>query len=156
MATFGRYLGTAALLAALSACTTASPPGDASSAPPTGSPGFRSVGGTWSVTLTVTGGSQVPVGTKLHGTMTLDAPADSNALDGALTLASGITGSIQGSQAGNGFVMTTAETAPCHSGSFDTPDGRANAAYTQLNATFKGRDCNGKLEATLAAVRQGP
>ncbi|HEX4823289.1 MAG TPA: hypothetical protein VFV19_03160 [Candidatus Polarisedimenticolaceae bacterium] len=145
-----------ALLALLAACTNVSAPTDSSSSspPPSGPGGPTSLSGTWDATLTVTGGNALPKGTKLTGTIVLVADTDTNALSGTLTLSNGIAGTIQGAQAGNGFVMTTTETLPCHSGSFDTPDGRVNDAFTQLTGTFDGRDCNGKLVAALAAVRR--
>jgi hypothetical protein len=149
-----RLAGLLAVLALPCACTSVSAPTEGTSPPPPGSPGPVGVSGTWNVTLTVTGGNSLPAGSQLGGTLTLDAAPDTNALNGSLTLSSGIAGTIQGSQAGNGFVMTTHETAPCHSGAFDTPDGHANDAFTQLAGTFDGRDCNGKLVASFVAVRR--
>ena len=148
-----RLVGLVGLLAATCSCTNVSAPTEQSSPPP-GSSGPTSLSGTWDVTLTVTGGNQRPVGSQLRGTMTLTAASDSNALDGTLDLGSAIAGTIHGSQAGNGFVMTTDETAPCHSGSFDTPDGHVDDAFTGLTGTFDGRDCNGKLVASLVGVRR--
>ena len=145
-----RIVGIAAAIALLSACATSlSPTGS-----PSPSPSNPSVEGSWAINLTVSGGSLLPKGSQLAGSMTLNVDSGTGAIGGTLTLANGITGAITGTESGQDFTLSTNETAPCHSGTFDTTDGLADVGYLQLTGTFDGRDCNGKLSASLIAMRQ--
>lgn len=145
-----RALGITAAILFLSACATSLSPTDS----PSPTPSNSSVEGAWAINLTVSGGSLLPKGSQLAGSMTLNVDSGTGAIGGTLTLTNGITGAITGAESGHEFTLSTSETAPCHSGTFDTTDGQADVGYLQLTGTFDGRDCNGKLSASFIAMRQ--
>ena len=104
MSTRGRILATLGLILSLAACNNVYSP--------TTNPTFSDVAGAWDVTFTVTGGSECPAGSMLGGSWTLTVNSGTGAIGGTLTLASGGTGTITGTEAGHHFVLTTNETAP--------------------------------------------
>jgi hypothetical protein len=139
-----KRLAFAGWVLSLAACTTGSP---------TMTPSFTNVAGTWDVTFVVTGGHELPINSTFAGSMVLNVDSATDGIAGTLTLASGWTGLINGHEIGNQFSLTTHETAPCGSGTFDTPDGHAGTEFMTLTGTFDGRDCNGTLQTSFTAVR---
>ena len=113
--------------------------------PPTGD-----VTGTWDVSMTVTGGTQAPVG--FHWTAVFTVVQSGSSVSGTGVTSSDTGGQVSGSVSGDDLDFTLAQTSPC----VGTYHGFAmvNAASNQMSGTYSGSDCFGTLQASFTATKR--
>ena len=131
-----------ALVVALTACG-----GGYSS--PTMSP-TPSVAGTWDAAVTVTGGTESPVGTRFSAVLAL-AQSGSN-VSGTFTTTTGSDGTVTGTVSGQVFTFTGTQTAPC-AGSF-SGTGTLGVYNTSMSGAYSGSDCGGTFQTTFTATKR--
>jgi hypothetical protein len=108
------------------------------------------VHGTWTATMTATGGTQAPSGTQFTVTLELvQAGAD---IVGTYSAEGGATGIVTGSISGQTVTLSATQSPPCD-GTYDSV-GTMNASSTSMSGTYSGSDCFGTLTATFTATKQ--
>jgi hypothetical protein len=106
--------------------------------------------GTWTATMTTTGGTQAPSGTQFTVTLHLtQAGAD---IFGTYSAQGGATGILTGTISGQTVTLNASQSPPCD-GTYDVV-GTMNSGSTSMSGTYSGSDCFGTLQATFTAVKQ--
>lgn len=106
------------------------------------------VSGNWVFTITVTGGSQLPVGTVFQVDVTYQQSEDGK-ITGRTVTEGGLTTDLQGKVCGTHVTFTLRQNEPCpgsFSGTAEITDGMF------LSGSYTGRDCHGTLEANISGV----
>jgi hypothetical protein len=122
--------------------------GDDGDGGPTG-PQNADIAGTWDALITVTGGTQGPVGTRFTAVINV-SQADAN-LGGSWSAPSG-SGPFIGSIAGRAVEFTLQQDVPCP-GSF-SGTGTVAASGEQIDGTYSGSFCAGTIDASFSAFRR--
>jgi len=123
--------------------------GGGSSNSPAPVPPTVDVTGTWDVSITSTGGNQVPVGS--HWTAIITTVQTGSSASGTF-VTSGGGGQVSGSVSGDDLDMTIAQTSPC-AGTYHGI-GMVNAASNLMSGTYSGADCYGTLETSFTATKR--
>jgi hypothetical protein len=123
--------------------------GGDSSGPAPGPPTVN-VTGTWDASMTITGGTQGPVG--FHWTAVFTVVQSGSSVSGTGVTSSGSGGQVSGSVSGDDLDITLTQTTPC-TGTYHGI-GMVNAASNQMSGTYSGADCNGTLQASFTAIKR--
>jgi hypothetical protein len=106
--------------------------------------------GTWDASMTVTGGTQAPVG--FHWTAVFTVIQSGSSVIGTGITSSGSGGQVSGSVSGDDLVITLTQTSPCNG--IYHGNGMVNAASNQMSGTYSGSDCNGTLQTSFTAIKR--
>ena len=106
------------------------------------------ISGKWIVTVTVTGGEQMPVGTEYYVIFTY--AQSGNNITGNYITEGGLTGQITGTVNGRNFTFTLTQNNP-YPGTF-SGSGTVNESEDQISGSYTGSDTNGTNEAEFTAV----
>ncbi len=117
---------------------------------PTG-PDNASVAGTWDIVVTITGGTQGPVGTQFSATFTL--AGSGTHVTGTFATVGGLSGQITGSVSGQVFTFSVAQGQPCP-GTFNGSSTVSSSGAT-MSGSYSGSDsCAGALSSTFTGTKR--
>lgn len=108
--------------------------------------------GTWTMNVTVTGGSQLPRGTQFTATVEFQQ-SDDGEIAGTTRAEGGLTANLTGRVCGSEIEFTLTQNAPCP-GTFRGTGILQNGFH--FTGSYSGRDCNGTMEADVEAMVQSP
>jgi len=106
------------------------------------------VTGTWDTSMTVTGGTQGPVG--FHWTAVFTVIQSGASVSGTGITSSNTGGQVSGSVSGDDLDFTLTQTSPCAG----TYHGIGMVNGNQMSGTYAGGDCGGTLQASFTAVKR--
>ncbi|MBN2201092.1 hypothetical protein JW777_03995 [bacterium] len=115
-------------------------------------PPAYNLSGTWSMNVTVTGGSQLQAGTQFE-VMAVIAQADGGEFTGSTQTEGGLTAELSGKVCGSDIVFTLTQNAPC-AGTFRGTGSLQNGFF--FTGSYSGKDCNGTLAADVEAMITTP
>jgi hypothetical protein len=105
--------------------------------------------GTWDALMTVTGGTQAPIG--FEWTAVITVVQTGSTVSGKFETDMGLSGDISGSVLGD-MVSMTINQGPIFPGTFH---GSAKVTRKKMIGTYSGSDTNGTLEASFTASKAG-
>ena len=124
--------------------------GGGDSSGPAPIPPTVNVTGTWDASMTATGGTQMPVGTRWATVMT--AIQSGSGVSGTFSTAGGLVGQASGTVSGDDISFTVTQ-GPICAGTFNG-FAMVNAASNQMSGTYSGADCNGTLQTSFTATKR--
>jgi hypothetical protein len=104
--------------------------------------------GTWDASMTATGGTQLPVGSRW--TVVLTAIQSGSAVSGTFSTAGGLVGQASGTVSGDDISFTVTQGPVC-AGTFN---GFGLVNGNQMSGTYSGADCHGTLQASFTATKR--
>jgi hypothetical protein len=111
------------------------------------------ISGTWYITITVTGGDQMPIGTKFTAQLMVTADENGN-VTGSTLAEGGLTADVSGTVSDSLFSFKLEQNPPCIGTFYGS--GTITDNCTNANGSYTGTDCNGKMKASFTSYDYKP
>ncbi|HPG39387.1 MAG TPA: fibrobacter succinogenes major paralogous domain-containing protein [bacterium] len=132
------------LILLLNRCGDKSSPTNSANKPPA-----CDVTGRWLLSVIVTGGVQLPVGTQFYADIVI-RQADDGTATGSIVTEGGAASQLTGRMSGTTLSFTIQQSTPCN-GTFNG-SGTITENCTKLTGKYSGSDCNGTLRANITSL----